>query len=79
MAPGHFVPCHITQPTPSLGGSNYLIIMVRTYRGYSDACIRLENYPCMAPGQSDKVLFTNDVIFFRGPLDQGCLICSVTM
>jgi hypothetical protein len=36
------VPGHITQLTASLGQSYYFVIIVKSYRGYSDACIYLE-------------------------------------
>ena len=33
---------HISQLTASLGQSYYFVIIVKSYRGYSDACIYLE-------------------------------------
>ena len=57
VAPGHFVPGNITQPTASLGQSNYFIIMLKSYRGYSDACTHLEK-------KLNKPLKTNIVLRF---------------
>ena len=36
------MPSHITQLHASLGRSNYFVIIVKSYRGYSDVCMYLE-------------------------------------
>ena len=48
VAPGYFVPGHITQPTNYLGQFHHFIISLRLYRGFRDIKF------CMAPGQSDN-------------------------